>query len=166
MIAEAVEKWWAVVAAAVGLAGVFWKYIVSPILKKKAEYAARAQQQTDEILKTVTMLRNDSEAADQEMLDKFNALDREISELTQDVYMLTHDRLQMGHTHFVLELGYCPAGDKENLCRMYDRYISRGQDHLYLTYRDDIEKLPEHPTDAAGMNQWKGDVKWEENRVR
>ena len=121
-----IKDCWGLIAAVVGICGVVYKYLVAPYLKKRK---AR-EDKLDAVLKQQT--------------DALTDLKTAVSELAKDVGFLQHDRLQQGHDHF-MRLGYCPPADLENLTTMYDRYIARGRNSLFATYKQDLLSLPPAP---------------------
>lgn len=125
-----IKDFWGLIAAVVGICGVVYKYLVAPYLKRRK---AR-ENKMDAVLKQQT--------------DALTDLKTAVSELSADVGFLQHDRLQQGHDHF-MRLGYCPPADLANLTTMYDRYIARGRNSLFATYKQDLLSLPPAP-----------DIKW------
>lgn len=140
-IGEFLKQWWGYIAAIVGIIGAVYKYIAEPIRKKKQ----KAQEERD--------------AFQHQMMSKIegigteiDGIKKDIEEVSKDVGYLQHDRLQQGHDHY-MKLGYCPPGDKENLTMMYDRYIARGRNSLYSSYKQDLLDLPPTPEGNWGARQ-------------
>ena len=65
-----------------------------------------------------------------------------MSALGDDVGTLQHERLQQGY-HYYMKRGWCESAQKESLTAMFDAYTARGRNHLYASYRQDLEDLPE-----------------------
>lgn len=121
-----IKDFWAVLAAFVGICGVFYKYLIAPYYKRRKE----REDRLDETLRQQT--------------ETLKALQKSVTELSTDVGFLQHDRLTQGHDYF-MRLGYCPPHDLENLTTMYDRYIARGRNSLFSTYKQDLLSLPPAP---------------------
>lgn len=143
---EWIKDCWAYIAALIGILGAVYKYLVQPVLKQRRQ----AQQDRDDYQRAMM-------GKIEGIGNEIKQLRADIDEVSTDVGYLQHDRLQQGHDHF-MRLGYCSPGDKENLITMYDRYISRGRNSLYQTYKDDLLALPNTPEGNWGSRQ-KGGLK-------
>lgn len=137
-IGEWIKQWWGYIAAVIGICGAVYKYIVQPILRKRK----KAQEERDAFQH---LMMGKIEGIGKEIGD----LKMDIEEVSKDVGYLQHDRLQQGHDHY-MQIGYCPPGDKENLTMMYDRYIARGRNSLYKSYKEDLLNLPNTPNGHWG----------------
>lgn len=136
-----VKDFWAYVAAVIGICGAVYKYLIQPVLRRRR----KAQEARDEYQK---QMMQKIEGIGNEIIQ----LKDDIEEVSTDVGYLQHDRLQQGHDHY-MKLGYCPPGDKENLTMMYDRYISRGRNSLYKSYKKDLLDLPNTPEGNWGSRK-------------
>ena len=121
-----IKEFWGVLAAVVGIAGVVYKYLIQPYLRKRKE----REDKLDAVLA--------------EQTKALGELKKAVKDLSDDVGFLQHDRLTQGHDHF-MRLGYIPPHDLENLTTMYDRYISQGRNSLFATYKQDLLSLPPAP---------------------
>ena len=138
---EWLKQFWGYIAVIISISGAGYKYLVQPVIKRHI----KAQDERDEYQK---QMMGKIEGISVEIGD----LRDDIEEVSKDVACLQHDRLQQGHDHY-MRLGYCPPGDKENLTMMYDRYISRGRNSLYKSYKDDLLELPNTPEGNWGARQ-------------
>ena len=121
-----IKEFWGVLAAVVGICGAVYKYLISPYLKKRKE----REDKLDKVLAEQTQALTDLKTA--------------VGELAKDVGFLQHDRLVEGHDRY-MRAGYCPPAELENLTTMYDRYIARGRNSLFSTYKQDLLSLPPAP---------------------
>lgn len=131
---EFIKEFWALLAAVVGICGAAYKYVISPYFKRKKQEKQRLHDQLVEMRNLIADLQ------------------LAIKEVGIDVGYLQHDRLQQGHDYW-MKRGFCPPGDKENLIDMYDRYISRGRNSLYKSYKQDLLELPPTPDGHWGARQ-------------
>ena len=125
-LGERIKSFWAYLAAFIGICGAVYKYTVLPILKRR-----KAREEKQERVLT-------------ELASSVKELQASVKELSTDVGFLQHDRLTQGHDHF-MKLGYIPTHDRENLVKMYDRYISQKRNSLFDSYRKDLLSLPSTP---------------------
>lgn len=56
---------------------------------------------------------------------------------------LLRERLESAYTVYVLQMGWCPSGEKRMLMDLFEMYTDRGWNHLNKRYRETIEALPE-----------------------
>lgn len=131
-----IKEFWGVLAAVVGICGAVYKYLISPYLKKRKE----REDKLDKVLAEQTQALTDLKTA--------------VGELAKDVGFLQHDRLVEGHDRY-MRAGYCPPAELENLTTMYDRYIARGRNSLFSTYKQDLLSLPPAPDIEWGKRSTK-----------
>lgn len=131
-----IKEFWGVLAAVVGICGAVYKYLISPYLKKRKE----REDKLDKVLAEQTQALTDLKTA--------------VGELAKDVGFLQHDRLVEGHDRY-MRAGYCPPAELENLTTMYDRYIARGRNSLFSTYKQDLLSLPPAPDIEWGKRKSK-----------
>ena len=136
-VAAWVKDFWGLIAAVAGICGAAYKYLVAPYLKRRK---AR-EERLDAVLK--------------EQTDTLKELKSSLNELARDVGYLQHDRLVQGHDYF-MKKGFIPEHDRQNLIAMYDRYLERGRNSLFKSYRDDLLSLPPAPDIGWGKRSREG----------
>ena len=69
-----------------------------------------------------------------------------LDRIIDDVADLQYERLSQAHDFYTTR-GWCPTSKKDQLCRMYKSYTSKGRNHLSAHYEQDILSLPETPAE-------------------
>lgn len=72
------------------------------------------------------------------------AIMEKLDRIIDDVADLQYERLSQAHDFYTAR-GWCPTSKKDQLCRMYKSYTSKGRNHLSAHYEQDILSLPETP---------------------
>lgn len=128
---EWLKTWWAYLTLLGTIAGTIYAKLIVPVVKRQKEKKKVKEAQQQKILDTLADIKA-------ELKD----IRKDVSALGDDVGTLQHDRLQQGYRYY-MKRGWCESAQKESLTAMFDAYTARGRNHLYASYRQDLEDLPE-----------------------
>lgn len=85
-------------------------------------------------------------AARKRRMEYRKAIIEKLDRIIDDVADLQYERLSQAHDFYTTR-GWCPTSKKDQLCRMYKSYTSKGRNHLSAHYEQDILSLPETPAE-------------------
>ena len=139
---EWLKTWWAYLTLLGTIAGTVYAKAIVPVIKRKQAKKKAKEAQQQKILDSLSDIK-------MELKD----IRDDVAALGNDVGTLQHDRLQQGYRYY-MKRGWCESAQKESLTAMFDAYTSRGRNHLYAAYRQDLMDLPEvEPGTSWGARQ-------------
>lgn len=112
------------ISGAIGLA----KLVVTPVIRRYRTWRHNHPRFRSIVLRTLKELQ-----IGMDRNDDYNAA-------------LLRERLESAYTVYVLQMGWCPSGEKRMLMDLFDLYIANGWNHINKRYKETIDALPEERT--------------------
>lgn len=85
--------------------------------------------------------------------DALQRLEANVVKTDEYFSAMLRERLESAYTIYVLQMGWCPSGEKRMLMDLFELHEARGWNHINKKYKEAIANLPEHESERRKNNE-------------